>query len=1014
VWLGRTTVSAVAGAAMTGQIEAVAVGGDWSALGRQGLRARVTLVRPDVVLVLSPEAVPAPRAEPEAAIPQGGGFAIAQRLAALSTLQIEDGALTLRAGEHSATLRGVQATVQRSEDRSTLALAGRLGQGHLRAQGTLDWPQGLLRVTTQADHVPLDSFNLVLSPALSLQAGTLDSRLELSSSLAEVGLGRWQLEGTTTVHQGRGHWAPWSTPIDQVQGTLNLGEKRLRLTDARLGIGPLSLDVAATLDPTGYDFAAEAAPLAAAELRGLIGDRLPLAPSQTWQGRARLTGPDSEIALALEPDPSLAPPGQLSLDLGLVGVALGLQSQGLPARDWISPLEGATYQFGQDGAWFTLSDGTVVPPLSEGAYRGARAALGPALDRKFFWLLQTNPYITAIAADLASGRLHPYRQGQRFSTDRFFQEFFAPVYAESSRVAGLDPGEALWMLDHSLRTLHDPLLRHPDARPITAGAGGVGSFWADEQLLSMQQLLARPLLAQSGQPGRWARWAVLKQLDASTSLESRRLSSTPELMAKIPNVTVGAEEGAIALALGIMRLPGEGIYPASLRSLAAAIEQNERDKHATRTALTDRLTQLSTDHRRRLGFALIAFSDRDWARVGLGKQLSPGGATHLTGGNTLSVMVSRQEKAGYSLDQAFQNSRLLLLELLHRIEADPEGDRILFAVLKDHALTPQFWALLAQKEPSLAGALGPVETDAARYRQLAQQGADLHEQFYGELVRAREDIGVSAAIKQAVGFQAHLGGLIDQVFAPPDPGDGRYRAFRRSLAIYLREAPDISAYGGTEASLRAYGLETLNVQELIAVDGADAPRLRAMARLYREALAHGLIEEWDIPGFQRLLLTGALLAAGVERAELPPALRSVGFPSPEFRRNLLFVVGAEGIHVEATRLGVQAHDHRVSFQPMPLPAYRPPALTVADPASCPSRPHLRAIALGAAVAFAWDAETQRVVLRRGMASCPLPDNWGAIFFPALLESVPIEHSERGRDFLQTKLHEAQRLEAGIF
>ena len=1046
VWLGQTDIPPAVDKALAGQIEAVVVGLDWLALRqRRNLRAVVTLVRPNFLLALPGEAAGLPTYE-------AGSGAIAapeSTFAALSRLRINGGSLTLQApfdtdstpARPAITLHQVQATVHRPDHRPdhwpghrpdhrpdqhpeaqsplTFTLAGQLGSGSIQTSGTVDGARRSLRMTAQTHNLPLDGLNLGLSPAISIQAGTLDSTLTLTGPLSSaLSPTAWQLVGIAMVRSVEGQLKQLPAPIDHLQSTLAFGGQRVTLTDTRLQIGPLTLDAAGTLDrQTGYDLTAQARSIMAADLRTLVGDRIPLTDSP-WQGNARLTGPLQEPLVDLQPDLALAPPGQFVLDLGGLGLALGLQAQALPSRDWIGPIEGATYQFGNDGAWFTLTDGTVVPPLSEGAYQSARASLGPALDRKFFWLLQTNPYVTAIAADLAKGKLEPYRQGRRFNTDRFFREYFAPIYAESSRAAGLDPGEALWMLDHSLRTLHDPLLRHPDARPIASGAGIVGSFWADEQQLSMQQLLARPLLAQPGIVGQWARWAVLKQLDAPTAPDRRRLSSTPELMAKIPNVTVGAEEGAIALALGIMRFQGEGIYPEALRSLAAAIEQNERDKSALRATMTDRMVRLAADHTNILSFALLQFTDRDWATVGMGKHLFPGGAAHLNGGNTLSVMVSRQEKAGYSLEQAYENSRLLLLDLLSGVDGysggDSGGDRILFAVLKDHALTPRFWSLLAQKEPTLAPALGAIAADAVTYRHLAQQGATLHEAFYAQLVEAEADIGVSAAIKQAVGFQAHLATLIDQTFAPADPGDPRYRVFRRSIAIYLREAPDISVYGGTEASLRAYGLETLNVQELIAVDRADAPRLRAMVRLYQAALAQGLITEWDVPGLQRILLAGALLAAGVERPELPANLRQVGFPSAQFRRDLLFVVGVEGIHLEATRLGVQAHDHRVGFQPIALPAYRPPALTVADPLSCPSRPQVRAIALGAAASFAWDAATQRVVLRRGSVPCPLPDDWATLFFPALLEAVPIKHSEKGRDYLQQKLREAQRLEAGIF
>ncbi|MBD2233173.1 DUF748 domain-containing protein [Phormidium tenue] len=1004
-----------------GQIDAIAVGIDWSTLWQQrSLRAAVTLVRPDFVMVWPDEA---------------GGLvgdatlvdsASQSSFSALSRIHIEEGVLTVRVApavstspmpRSSLTVQNIQAELHRPSEQSPLVFTvqGQVEQSRLEAKGTVDGPQRSLYMTTQTHDLPLASLNIMLPSAIAFQTGALNSTLTVTRIPRA---NAWDVTGSAMIHSGQGQLGQAALSIDHLKGSWAFDSQQLALSDTRLQIGPLTLDAAGTLDRrAGYNLMATVAPVAGVDLRSLVGDRVPLDDSQPWRGEAQITGALQEPTIALHPDEALAPPGRFTLDLSRLALFLGLQAQMLPPRDWIGPIEGATYGFRGNGAWFTLSDSTVVPPLSESAYQrasgGLDSRLRPALDRKFFWFLQTNPYVTAIAADLAKGRLLEYREGGRFDTDRFFLEYFVPVYAETSRAAGLDPGEALWMLDHSLRTLHDPLLRHPDARPITSGAGTVGSFWTGEQQLSMQQLLTRPLLAGPGQTGQLARLAVLKQLDASTALESRRLSSTPELMSKIPNVTFGAEEGAIALALGMMRFEGEGLYPESLRSLAASIEQNEFDKHALRTTITGRMQDLATEHRAALSFALLRFSDRDWAQVGMGKHLFPGGAAHLTGGNTLSVMISRQEKAGYGLESAYQNSRLLLLELLAGAD-QAGGDRIVFALLKDHAFSPRFWQLLAKNEPLLATHFGAIAADAITYQHLAQQGATLHESFYSTLVTTDQDIGVSATLKQAVGFQAHLARLLDQAFAPTDPADPRYLAFRRSLAMYLREAPDISVYGGTEAALRAYGQETLNVQELIAVDVADAPRIRAMVRLYHEALASGLITEWDGAGFQRILLTGALLAAGVERPDLPPALQNVGFPSAQFRRDLLFVVGVEGIQVEATRLGIQAHDHRVNFQPVARPGYRAPALNGADAASCPSEPYVAAIALGAATAFVWDAEAQRVVLRRGRTRCPLPEDWTALFFPALLESVPIEHSEAGRDRLQDSLQTAKRLEAGIF
>ena len=239
-------------------------------------------------------------------------------------------------------------------------------------------------------------------------------------------------------------------------------------------------------------------------------------------------------------------------------------------------MKGATYRFRPDGAWFTLTDGTVVPPLSRGAYERGAAQLGsslsPGMDRKFFWLLQSSPYVTAIAADLGRGRLRQYLNGNRFDTDRFFLDYFIPVYRESSYAAGLDPGEALWMLDHALRTLQDPLLRTPDATPITSGSGTVGSFWQDEQLLSMQQLMLRPQLA----PGRSGRQAHPLCPTEAPGYDQHPWPVAvwpvpPESCPNFPMSPLVQRKVPIAHALGMAQFQGAGIYSNNLRLLADRI-----------------------------------------------------------------------------------------------------------------------------------------------------------------------------------------------------------------------------------------------------------------------------------------------------------------------------------------------------------------------------------------------------------------------------------------------------------
>jgi translocation and assembly module TamB len=1038
--LGKTTIPTTADNPSSVTVDAIDITFDWRALlKRETPRAHVTLVRPHLSLIQNPRGdwsglIEGMGDSTARSISEDSG-GLSSNLQNLDAIHIQDGQITIATQRQNPRvvvprsqlvveeLNG-SATILHDEPAQPIAFAltGQADAGGFKVEGQANPGNRSFRGTLQTLNLPVSSLNLLLPDEFGIEAGVVNGNLTVSADLEPGDVfnpGSLDVQGSTILSGGSVKLGQLPEPVSRLRASLWFQGNQVNLHNTGFQMGNLALRTEGTVSlVNGYNLLTQIPTIGAADIQNLVDQKLPATPDQTFQWQARVTGPlDEPLVEELSPPP-IVPAGQLPLNPKTIGLAVGLRMANLPMRDRIPLIEDATYTFRPDGAWFTLSDGTVVPPLSRGAYqRGAtrlNSAIVPTLDRKFFWLLQSSPYITAIAADLGRGQLRQYLNGNRFDTDRFFVEYFIPVYRESSYAAGLDPGEALWMLDHSLRTLQDPLLRTSDATPITSGSGTVGSFWRGEQVLSMQQLILRPQLVQPGRLGDLTRSALLKHLDLSTSLESRRLASTPEVMSKLPNVTFGAEEGAIAHALGIVQLQGPGIYSEPLRALADRIVQNEFEKQQLRSSITEQLEALTQSYGQSLGETLVSLDVADWKALGLGPELNAAAAAHLNGTNALSVLVSRNEKAGYSLNQAYGNSRALLLELLQEQSTLPHRQRLLFALLKDHTFNPTFWQVLSQRLPGLSAEFSALVAMAQQYEQLAVAGSALHEQLYAAMVQDGQDISVNAAIKHAVGFQAHLAQLIDQAFAPADPADPRYLAFRRSLAIYLRESPDISVYGGTEAALRLYGHETLNVQEMLAVDVAAAPRIRALARLYTTALQGGMISQWDVSGFQRILLTGALLAAGVERDQLPADLAAVGFPSAEFKRDLLFAVGPEGIKLEATRLGVQAHDHRVSFQPVAIPAYRAPSFDVTNPQSCPTQPEIQAIVLGPQAEFVWYPTIQQVVLNRGDTECPLYDQWQTLFFDTLLETAAIVHSPAGAADLQAKLREAQLFEAGIF
>lgn len=1035
------SASPTADPALTVHLEGLRLGLDWAALRRGNLRPVVTLMAPTVTL---------PQADDGHWLLPDGDAEIVARSVEISSpatpaelrlyngtvvlrpaprpiagtnphqaiaLTHLHGVLTLTAGNASFSLTG-----QIAGDQGDQEMGNQNNSGQFELAGHRLGDRTTARLSTQ--QLPLAPLNLGL-PSLAATAGTLHSSLTVQHQAGSSP----ELWGTAILQNAQIQIDQLRQPLTAPHSTLLFQGQQVQIAPTLLHLGPLTLTAEGTASrPGGYALSAHLPPLAVADMQDLARVPLPSAPG-TGPLTLAMTGPLDEPQLAI----STAHHPTEADHLGPLSIALGASTLGLPLRHPIPLVEGATYSFRADGAWFTLADGTVVPPLSATAYAQAQAryasAVQPGLDRKFFWFLQTSPYLTAIAADLEQGRLRGYVQGQRFNTDAFFLERFMPAYAASSAAAGLDPAEALWMLNHSLRTLQDPLLKGPDAAPITSGSGAVGSFWQGEQALSMQQLVVRRYLGQRGQPGDWVRFGLLAKIDASLTTVHRQLTSSTEAMTKVSKVTFGAEEGAIAHALAILRFPAGQVYGAPLREMAQAIAANEAQKQALRQQITADLIQISRDHSPDLAPTLARWLAAE------GDALSPATAAHLNGSNTLSVMVDRYEKAGYPLDLAHRHSRQLLQRWLQAgpdaglavgpevggevdldlgIAMDPERyQNLVFALLKDYSFRSRLWHHLGRHHPALRPQFRAVAANLATYRHLAEEGAVLHEQLYRAMVTEGHDIGVDAAIHHAVGFQAHLSALLDQALQPPDPADPRYRAFRRSLAMYLREAPDIATYGGRQAPLRLYGQEMLNLPELIALEGGAAPRLEALAQLYREARQANLVAEWDRVGFQRILLLGALLAAGAERENLPPDLAAVGWPSDPFRERLLTVVGGNGIRAEATRLGVQSHDYRVPFQPIPLAGYRVPPFAGADPARCPSQPTFAALALGAEATFAWAPDRQQVVLHRSEVVCLLDPQWQQLVFPALLAAVPIVHSPEGARYLQQQLHLAQQLEAGL-
>jgi hypothetical protein len=178
---------------------------------------------------------------------------------------------------------------------------------------------------------------------------------------------------------------------------------------------------------------------------------------------------------------------------------------GVYPRPPIQLLEGATYQIQPDKSiTFILSDGTIVPALSQAGFEAVRTTLPPEqqalMDNKLYWHLQLNPAIPLIAAGLERGEYRELVSNQVFDTDTYYLKPFLGYLFWAAGEARVPLEELLPLVEIHLITLEYPYLRESE---LSVPSGSIQSFFKYEQDLTNKQYLLRSLLQTPVEP--WAR-----------------------------------------------------------------------------------------------------------------------------------------------------------------------------------------------------------------------------------------------------------------------------------------------------------------------------------------------------------------------------------------------------------------------------------------------------------------------------------------------------------------------------
>jgi hypothetical protein len=616
---------------------------------------------------------------------------------------------------------------------------------------------------------------------------------------------------------------------------------------------------------------------------------------------------------------------------------------GVAPRQPIPLLEGASYTIAEDNSiTFTLSDGTVVPPLSRSGYEAIKNTL-PAnqkdvLDDKFFWHLQRNPAIPLIAAGLSRGEYEELISNKVFDTDTYYLRPFLGHLFWAAQKADVALEELLPLVETHLTTLEFPYLRETD---LEAPSGAVHSFYKYEQELTNKQYLLRSLLNTPLES--WARLEAIQQVESATTKQEytdAASTSTTISLGRLPLPTpTAAEDTAAVHALNIAHLTQQGIdlFPADLQEAALDYRALYEHRLAQEEILRGQLKALATHHGSPILDALENYYNADfWLKIGLTEELSRRSVNQMDTSRLLGIYATRIEALkGANAAESYPEARDHFITFFQKNSPGLSEPELLTVLFCDQAFNPRFWKTLKRYQPKLVDEINDVQASIQQletaYVEAAAQEADV----FRLLQKHDLDITTEAFSLLSVAMTKRLSDLLYLEFQPGDRKHPDYLNFTRALYPFIRDMPDLNMQWGNGQNIKRYGLDNYVVPDLMALSPEEAPTISAMGDLWFKMVSNSDLNRWDIAKFMKLINTSYNLSANHPPAKLPAEQVALLPLVEKYRPELKRVAGADGSNAPTVLHGL----FRLDFRLEPWPRDRdpvPPRLNRIDPAALQS------------------------------------------------------------------------------
>ena len=594
---------------------------------------------------------------------------------------------------------------------------------------------------------------------------------------------------------------------------------------------------------------------------------------------------------------------------------------GVEMRQAIELLEGTTFTQDEQGITYILKNGTLIPPLSQAGYAALKNTL-PAekryvLDEKFFWLLQRNPALPLIAADLERGDYQGLLQNGVFDTDAYYLGPFMGYMFWAAQKAGVELEELLPLIEIHFITLENPYFQ--DLQSETSG--NTHSFYTYEQELTNKQYLMRTFLMTPLEP--WARLEAIKQVESSNikkDYTGSQTTSTTVALGRLPLPTPTAAEdtpGVHALNIAHLQQQEISLFPPAIEEAASVYTELYKSRLEEEDKLRKMLQTLAATHSSEILTAIEYYqSERFWKRIGITSALNTQSVSQMDTSRLLGIFATRLEALKkLPAEASYQSAKDHFIDFFQYNSPGLDDTELLTIFFCDQAFNSRLWSYLKRRQPKLAVTIHAIQNQLRQLEKGYAATATQEAIVFRRLQEYNLDISTEAFSLLSVAMAKRLSDLIYLEFKPQDRKAQDYLQFSRGIYPFLRDMPDLNRQWGNGLNIKRYGLDNYVVPDLMALSPEEAPTLSSMGKLWFKMVSNNDLNRWDFESFIKFVNTGYNLSSNHPPASLPTEQVKLLPLVAKYRQDLKHVTGADGHNAPNVLHGLARQDFRIETWP---------------------------------------------------------------------------------------------------